>query len=184
MPKSTDVSALFNADGECVYFSPRVLPSHEDNPALYVNKVPVFKWNKDRTELVKVGERDVDKEIQDASIGITPYDLIDRIQRLGDDSPLHAKEGFGGDFTDFPETLGEACDKARDLDKFEDDLIKKKEAQNVQQSKDTGKPLDGDSHGGGGGSGVSSKDDKAPVPGALGKTGSQEKTEGKEKEGK
>ena len=111
--------------------------------------------------MVKVGERDADKEIQDASIGITPYDLIDRIQRLGDDSPLHAKNGFGADLTGAPETLGEACDMARGLDKFEDDLIKKKEAQdNVQQSKDTGKPLDGDSHGGGGGVGVSPNDDK------------------------
>lgn len=177
MPKKMlDGIALSNEDGEIVYYSPRVRPSQEDNPALYKNVQPVFKWNKERTELVKVGERDVDKEIQDASIGITPYELQERCQRLGDDSLMNVKQGFYADVTGAPETLGEACDLARGLDVAQES-IEKKGHENVQ-SKVAPKPANGVGGLGGGGVDLPSENVEKIVPAPA----SQTTGEGKEKE--
>lgn len=106
-----------NTTGEILYYTPHCRPTHVDNPRLYTNVQPVFKWNKDRTELVKVGERDVDKEIQACAVGITPYELLERTQSL--DAPEFRKTtGFYEDVTALPETTGEAVKAAALLDKL------------------------------------------------------------------
>ena len=114
--------------GEILYFTPHCRPTHADNPALYTNVQPVYKWNKERTELVKVGERDVDKEIQACAVGITPYDLMERVQSM--DAPeLHRKTGFYEDITSLPETTGDAVKAAALLDKLT--ALNEKEQNNV-----------------------------------------------------
>ena len=77
-PIKTPVENILVDDttGEILYYTPHCRPKHVDNPRLYTNVQPVFKWNKERTELVKVGERDVDKEIQACAVGVTPYELF------------------------------------------------------------------------------------------------------------
>lgn len=71
--------------------------------------VPVFIWNEKHTALVKTGERDLQKEIDAAAVGLTPYEIIDRMVRTGDDSLLaQGGEGQYGDFTGLPETISDA----------------------------------------------------------------------------
>lgn len=82
-------------------------PPFVDNPKLYTNVQPVMKWNKERTELVQVGVKDVDKEINAAAVGITPYALLERVQH-GDASAIPDNSNLQyGDVSDLPTTEAE-----------------------------------------------------------------------------
>ena len=82
-------------------------PPFVDNPKLYTNVQPVMKWNKERTELVQVGVKDLDKEINAAAVGITPYALLERVQH-GDASALPDNSNLQyGDVSDLPTTEAE-----------------------------------------------------------------------------
>ena len=70
--------------------------------------VDVMQWNKDHTALVKSGERDIQKEINAAAEGVTPYEIFDRVSRSGDTSLLGEDTGFYGDASGAPETLADA----------------------------------------------------------------------------
>lgn len=70
--------------------------------------VDVMQWNKDRTALVKTGERDIQKEINAAAEGVTPYEVFDRVSRSGDTSLLGEDTGFYGDASGAPETISDA----------------------------------------------------------------------------
>ena len=68
---------------------------------------PVFSWNKDGTALVKTGEIDIQEEINAAAVGVTPYEIMDRLAKTGDESPLHASDGFTGDVSDVPDNMAD-----------------------------------------------------------------------------
>ena len=70
--------------------------------------VDVMQWNKEHTALVKVGERNVQDEINAAAKGLTPYEVFDRVARTGDDSLLGEDVGFYGDASGAPETISDA----------------------------------------------------------------------------
>lgn len=66
-----------------------------------------FQWNPEMTELVKVGEEDIQKAIDERAKGCTLAEQIARLAR-GDESVLQPGEGVYGDVYEFPETTGEA----------------------------------------------------------------------------
>lgn len=68
----------------------------------------IMQWNKDQTALVKVGERDIQKEINAAAVGVTPYELLATVLKTGDESLLSQNEGASGDFSGMPETMSDA----------------------------------------------------------------------------
>ena len=68
----------------------------------------VMAWNKDQTALVKTGERNLQDEINAAAVGITPYEVFDRVAKTGDKSLLGEDTGFYGDASGAPETISEA----------------------------------------------------------------------------
>lgn len=68
---------------------------------------PVFSWNKDGTALVKTGEVDIQAEIDAAGVGITPYEIIDRMTKTGDASPLEASKGVYADASDIPDNISD-----------------------------------------------------------------------------
>ena len=70
--------------------------------------VDVMQWNKEHTALVKAGERDIQKEINAAAEGVTPYEVFDRVSRSGDTSLLGEDTGFYGDASGAPETISDA----------------------------------------------------------------------------
>lgn len=66
-----------------------------------------FVWNADETELVKVRDVDIQKELNEAAKGCT---IVEQIARLGmgDTSVLLDGEPVYADISDIPETTGEA----------------------------------------------------------------------------
>jgi hypothetical protein len=99
-----------DANGEVIgpshYYTQNDLPAPHDS-LVYSNIVDDFKWNENRTALVKVGSHDRDKEIQVASVGITPYDILERTQADFSKSAFHATEGVYADVSGMPETLAD-----------------------------------------------------------------------------
>lgn len=71
--------------------------------------VPVMKWNKERTKVVKVGDRNLQEEIQELAKGCTITEQIARLAR-GDTSMLKG-EGYYGDVSGAPETEMEAMNE-------------------------------------------------------------------------
>ena len=129
-----------DANGEVTLAHPNFFTQLDLPPAVGQsfppNKRPVLKWNKERTALVDTGKvRDIDAEIQAASVGITPYDCLERVQgnldRLGEVLPDSSASTQDMDVSDYPQTLAEekaVSDMA--------DLIQK-EALNVRQQQDS-----------------------------------------------
>lgn len=72
---------------------------------------PVYSWNDDHTALVQTGEVNTDEEINAAAVGVTPYEIIDRVSRTGDESPLHQRAGRFGDVSGLPDNISDlkAC---------------------------------------------------------------------------
>lgn len=127
-----------DANGEVIapshYYTQNDLPVPRDS-LVYSNIVDDFKWNEKRTGLVKVGSHDRDKEIQAASVGITPYDILERTQADFSKPAFHVTEGVYADVSGMPETL---ADEKIILDNV--DVLK--EAQNVQSNLGQGQAND------------------------------------------
>lgn len=68
---------------------------------------PVFNWNKEGTALVKTGEVDIQADIDAAAVGITPYEIIDRMTKTGDSTPLEASKGVYGDASNIPDNISD-----------------------------------------------------------------------------
>ena len=89
-------SVKVDSNGELIapshYYTQNDLPVPHDS-LVYSNIVDDFKWNKERTALVKVGSHDRDKEIQAAVVGITPYDILERTQADFSKPAFHVTEG-------------------------------------------------------------------------------------------
>lgn len=91
---------------------------------------PVFQWNEKRTDLVKVGEVNIQEQLNERAKGTTVYELIDRFR--GPDNVLDAFPDKGEgiqDSTIFPETSG-------DITKMNEAFDRVKAAQAGNEKKD------------------------------------------------
>lgn len=61
-------------------------------------------------ELKVTGQRDLQKEVNAAAVGVTPYELIDKYELTGDDSVINRNPPSAGDVdvSGLPETMSEA----------------------------------------------------------------------------
>ena len=67
----------------------------------------VYGWDESGKRLVQTGEVDIQEEINAAAVGVTPYEIMDRLAKTGDESPLHASEGFAGDVSGVPDNMAD-----------------------------------------------------------------------------
>lgn len=74
-----------------------------------------YLWNEDRSELVEVGEIDIQKEIDAAAVGQSAAEQIKRILQ-GDLSPFADGEPTYGDVSDVPDTYGEVVAAKEEID--------------------------------------------------------------------
>lgn len=111
------------------YFTQLDLPPCGVEDAVNV-PIPVMVWNDDRTALVKKGERDQQKEIDAAAVGLGVYDLLRRAQH-GDETGFDGVP-LDGDFSDNPETLAEAKDLTDAADKVQE-YLNNEQSRKVEQ---------------------------------------------------
>lgn len=79
---------------------------------------PVYQWNEDRTDLVKVGEVNVQERLNERAKGTTVYELLDRFR--GPDNTYDAYPDKGEGIVDssvFPETSGDITKMNQAFDK-------------------------------------------------------------------
>lgn len=96
----------------------------------------VYQWNETRTDLVKVGEVDVQERLNERAKGTTVYDLLDRFR--GPDNLYDAYPDKGEGIVDpslFPETSG-------DITKMNQALDRVNAAQGSQKENETDKDID------------------------------------------
>lgn len=87
------------------YDHPETIPSPEGSPF-----VPTYerRVQADGTiELERVGEKNIQHEIDLACAGLTPYEVLDRYARCPDPEILHQMEKNYADFTAAPRSLAE-----------------------------------------------------------------------------
>lgn len=83
-------------------------------------KKPVYQWNEDHTDLVKVGEIDVTKEMNEKAVGTTVYELIAKFGGLENVAENFPDSGEGDqDLTIFPETSGEMTEMEQAFDRVQ-----------------------------------------------------------------
>lgn len=81
---------------------------------------PVYQWNENRTDLKKVGEVDIQEELNERAKGTTVYELLDRFR--GPDNVYDAYPDKGEGILDpsvFPETSGDITKMNESLDRLQ-----------------------------------------------------------------
>lgn len=79
---------------------------------------PVYQWNEEKTDLLKVGEVDVTKEMNERAVGTTIYELLAKFGGLDGVAANFPDDGEGDqDLTIFPETSGEMTEMAAAADR-------------------------------------------------------------------
>ena len=69
--------------------------------------VDVLQWDEKHTSLVKTGVRDLQKEVNAAAVGVTPYEVIERAVRSGDLSLFGQDSGSVVDVSNVPDNVSE-----------------------------------------------------------------------------
>lgn len=99
-----------------------------------------YVWNDDQTELVKVRDVDIQKEINEAAKGCTIQEQIARLS-MGDTSVLIDGEPVYADISDIPETTGEAMKQMEEKVKLayaqklaQEEASKKTELEKAQEA--------------------------------------------------
>lgn len=69
---------------------------------------PILSWDEDHKKIVKVGEEDIQANIDKRAKGMSLSEQLQRLAR-GDVSVLQSGEGFYGDVSDVPEMYGDAA---------------------------------------------------------------------------
>lgn len=69
---------------------------------------PILQWDEDHKKIVKVGEEDIQANIDKRAQGMTLSEQLQRLAR-GDVSVLRDGEPFYGDVSDVPEMYGDAA---------------------------------------------------------------------------
>lgn len=68
---------------------------------------PILRWDEEHKKIVKVGEEDIQENIDKRAQGMTLSEQLHRLAR-GDISVLQTGEAFYGDVSDVPEMYGDA----------------------------------------------------------------------------
>lgn len=69
---------------------------------------PILRWDEDHKHVVKVGEEDIQENIDKAAQGMTLSEQLHRLAR-GDISVLRTAEPYYGDVSEMPEMYGDAA---------------------------------------------------------------------------
>lgn len=91
---------------------------------------PVFQWNEKRTDLVKVGEVNIQEQLNERAKGTTVYELIERFRGPENVFDAYPDKGEGiVDPTLFPETSGDITKMTEAASRVEAATANKKEKQ-------------------------------------------------------